>query len=38
MDLENADDRLALELGIRLLELDGGSTRTASRQPAPEMT
>ncbi len=38
LDLENADNRLALELGIRLLELGGGNTRTTTRHPAPETT
>jgi DNA-binding PucR family transcriptional regulator len=33
MDLENADNRLALELGIRLLELEGAGTRRAAGSP-----
>lgn len=35
MDLENADNRLALELGIRLLELDGAGTRKSAQLPMP---
>jgi sugar diacid utilization regulator len=33
MDLDNADNRLALELGVRLLELDGSPRRGASPRP-----
>jgi sugar diacid utilization regulator len=36
MDLEDPDNRLALELGIRLLELDGGSTRRLAPAAPPE--
>ena len=35
-DLDNADNRLALELGVRLLELNGSAMRGAIRPPDGE--